>query len=580
MGQKKKLDVRLLTEVVTIRKNKDDSYELVSRAENCTNIDTKFEAVWSFCGRWKIPRVLPTFNGEDIFVANGGIIRRNPQALTDCDNRVIAIIGHGAFAVECARASLERGAKRVIIVDRKKSGICPVVPRLASYAINATPGPMTSEQLTSIVTPFLDLLPECANAFSARAVADWYFLARQCGKLEVHHDSVVHDLGVGVAIIETGGSTESIINVDSIISCIGFELPPPVQIEPIVGLWVCGDPLRPVWRECYRAGANADDYWTTSSVVALSGLLPLFADCLRRPKYWRNLLSLLPLPVATRDCDWTTKHVSRTVHLLRHSAPKRVRRLLQASEEERSQLVIRLSPPEHLLKECLADWQRWCEILKVNVSYPICGLEDFYNRVPTVCQSINIPKKKRIVNALVHLAQTQFQTHRHARLEAGDYVAPKSPSPESVVIQTLADLHQRGILVTSSGRPAVVADLGCGDGRWLIEACGKYGCTGIGMELDDAILARARRNIEGAGLTASIQLSQDDFLSEKAPNFGEFDVIIAYLFRDGCRQLVAKLNTEVRIGATIVCVGFALPLGWRPISEYREGGLSIRLYER
>mgnify|MGYP001414585008 CR=1 FL=1 len=55
------------------------------------------------------------------------------------------------------------------------------------------------------------------------------------------------------------------------------------------------------------------------------------------------------------------------------------------------------------------------------------------------------------------------------------------------------------------------------------------------------------------------------------------DVVVAYLFREGCAKLREKLERELRRG-TLVCVGFELR-GWRSSFEVAAGGLVARVYE-
>ena len=46
----------------------------------------------------------------------------------------------------------------------------------------------------------------------------------------------------------------------------------------------------------------------------------------------------------------------------------------------------------------------------------------------------------------------------------------------------------------------VVYDLGSGDGRIPIIAAQKYGASGVGIEIDPALVARARENARDAGV--------------------------------------------------------------------------------
>eukprot|EP00936_MAST-01D_sp_MAST-1D-sp1_P001934 g1934.t1 len=85
----------------------------------------------------------------------------------------------------------------------------------------------------------------------------------------------------------------------------------------------------------------------------------------------------------------------------------------------------------------------------------------------------------------------------YAREGAGkdaNYIAPFSPSPAEMV-----DIVLDRIKLSHTD---VVYDLGCGDGRWLLGAA-RRGARAIGVEVDAALVARARRASEEAGTEVS-----------------------------------------------------------------------------
>src|SRR5260221_2471738 len=65
------------------------------------------------------------------------------------------------------------------------------------------------------------------------------------------------------------------------------------------------------------------------------------------------------------------------------------------------------------------------------------------------------------------------------------------PTPQPVV-EAMLELAQ----VT---RTDVVYDLGSGDGRIVITAAKKYGASGVGVEIDPALVKKARENAAAAG---------------------------------------------------------------------------------
>ena len=76
---------------------------------------------------------------------------------------------------------------------------------------------------------------------------------------------------------------------------------------------------------------------------------------------------------------------------------------------------------------------------------------------------------------------------RHLIRAPRQSLAPYIATPEDVV--------DRMLRLAEVTRGDVVYDLGCGDGRIPIAAAKKYGAKGVGLDLDPALIARARRRM-------------------------------------------------------------------------------------
>jgi len=79
-----------------------------------------------------------------------------------------------------------------------------------------------------------------------------------------------------------------------------------------------------------------------------------------------------------------------------------------------------------------------------------------------------------------------------------------------------------------------IADLGSGDGSFLLFACGRDpGITGFGIDVDGDACARARSRLDGAGLagrTTIVQGSIDDVLRHQAahPGLADADLVTSF----------------------------------------------------
>lgn len=107
-----------------------------------------------------------------------------------------------------------------------------------------------------------------------------------------------------------------------------------------------------------------------------------------------------------------------------------------------------------------------------------------------------------------------------------------------------------------------LVDLGCGDGRVLKAAHKRYQVRALGFEINllayFAARIRTRRRPE-------IRIKRKDF--HKA-DLREADVVFCYLFPDVLKDVVKKLEAEIRPGTRVVSCNFPLP-GWSPLEVLR-----------
>jgi 23S rRNA G2445 N2-methylase RlmL len=95
----------------------------------------------------------------------------------------------------------------------------------------------------------------------------------------------------------------------------------------------------------------------------------------------------------------------------------------------------------------------------------------------------------------------------------------------------------------------VVADLGCGDGRIVIEAVRRYGARGVCVDIDPRRIAEARANAARAGVAERIAfLTQDLF----ATDLGEVSVVMLFLSPEFNLRLRPKLERELAPGSRVV----------------------------
>jgi len=82
------------------------------------------------------------------------------------------------------------------------------------------------------------------------------------------------------------------------------------------------------------------------------------------------------------------------------------------------------------------------------------------------------------------------------------YDVPYVPTPQVVVDEMLR--------VAGVGPQDTMMDLGSGDGRILITAASKFGARGVGVELDEELLARSADNAREAGVSGRVTFVRQD----------------------------------------------------------------------
>ena len=117
----------------------------------------------------------------------------------------------------------------------------------------------------------------------------------------------------------------------------------------------------------------------------------------------------------------------------------------------------------------------------------------------------------------------------------------------------------------------VVYDLGCGDGRIVIEAAKRYGARGVCVEIDPQRIEEARANAREAGVEHRIRFLEQDLLET---SLKDATVVTLFLSVDMNLRLRPKLLKELRPGARVVS-------HWHRMGDWNpEKTVDIRSYFR
>ena len=173
-----------------------------------------------------------------------------------------------------------------------------------------------------------------------------------------------------------------------------------------------------------------------------------------------------------------------------------------------------------------------------------------------------------------------------AALAAAVFAAPllrAQDAPEQApFITTPPEVVARMLSLARTGPEDFVLDLGSGDGRIVIHAARAHGARGLGVDLDPALVARARENAARAGVADRAGFEVQDALRT---DVAEASVVTIYLLPWLLERLETRLLYGLRPGARIVTHAFALG-SWPPdrietvqLSRSHEGqGDSSRIF--
>ncbi len=150
---------------------------------------------------------------------------------------------------------------------------------------------------------------------------------------------------------------------------------------------------------------------------------------------------------------------------------------------------------------------------------------------------------------------------RRASLDLGIF----EPTPMELVgpMLTLAEV----------GPADVVYDLGCGDGRLVIEAARRFGARGVGVDIDPRRISKARAHARQQRMDHRVTFIQQD---AKTMDVSPATVVLLYLPWAGNIQLRQRLRQQLQPGARLVSRDTDMG-GWLPDkTQAIEDSLGIR----
>lgn len=119
-----------------------------------------------------------------------------------------------------------------------------------------------------------------------------------------------------------------------------------------------------------------------------------------------------------------------------------------------------------------------------------------------------------------------------------------------------------------------VYDLGCGDGRIVIECAKAYGARAVGFDYDRRLIQQATENARKANVESLVRFERRDLFDV---SLCEATVVTLYLSPTINSHLRRKLRRELRPGSRVVSYVFEMG-DWQPDKTEISEGLPVRLW--
>ena len=148
--------------------------------------------------------------------------------------------------------------------------------------------------------------------------------------------------------------------------------------------------------------------------------------------------------------------------------------------------------------------------------------------------------------------------------------------PQVPYIATTDEAVQAMLKLAEVKKDDIVYDLGCGDGRIVIQAAKAYGARGVGIDIDPQRIKEANDNARKAGVAELVRFEQQDLFQADIHNA---TVVTLFLREDVNLRLRPKLLKDLKPGARIVANTFDM-YDWKPDKQLTLAGPSAELFSR
>lgn len=147
-------------------------------------------------------------------------------------------------------------------------------------------------------------------------------------------------------------------------------------------------------------------------------------------------------------------------------------------------------------------------------------------------------------------------------------------TPDVIFVPTPNDVVDKMLELAKVTAKDVVYDLGCGDGRIVITAAQRYGCRGVGIDIDPQRIAEATANVAAGKVGDKVRIVQGDLFEA---NISEATVVTLYLLTRLNAKLKPKLYADLKPGTRVVSHAFDMG-DWKPEQTAQVSGSTVYMW--
>ncbi|UCG46403.1 MAG: class I SAM-dependent methyltransferase [Phycisphaerales bacterium] len=134
---------------------------------------------------------------------------------------------------------------------------------------------------------------------------------------------------------------------------------------------------------------------------------------------------------------------------------------------------------------------------------------------------------------------------------ADNNVAP-ARTPDVVFVPTPQEVVDKMLEIAQVKKDDLLYDLGCGDGRIVVTAAGRYGCRAVGYDIDPRRIKESLLNVKENNVGHLVRIEQKDIFTL---DLSEASVITLYLLPRLNVRLIPQLE-KLKPGSRIVSHDF------------------------